>query len=54
MSVVIVLVGRSWTSYQNTDLDDHIANDACLNGPTYVALSNIRQNELATLQPVIR
>jgi hypothetical protein len=40
MSVAIVLVGRSWTSCQNTELDDHITNDACLNGPTYITFSD--------------
>ncbi|KAI1289825.1 hypothetical protein HDE_08614 [Halotydeus destructor] len=37
MSVVILLSGRSWTSVQNTDLDDHLANDGALNGPVYIA-----------------
>lgn len=41
MSVIILLAGRSWTSVQNTDLDDHLANDGCLNGPTYIARDQI-------------
>lgn len=41
MSVIILLSGRSWTSVQNTDLDDHLAMDGTLNGPTYIARDNI-------------
>lgn len=41
MSVIILLAGRSWTSVQNTDLDDHLVNDGCLNGPTYIARDQI-------------
>lgn len=41
MSVIILLSGRSWTSVQNTDLDDHLAKDGCLCGPTYIARDRI-------------
>ena len=41
MSVIILLSGRSWTSVQNTDLDDHLVKDGCLCGPTYIARDRI-------------
>ena len=41
VSVVILLSGRSWTSVQSSDLDDHLYNDSTLNGPVYIALDSI-------------
>ena len=44
MSVIVLLSGRSWTSVQNTDLDDHLTNDGSLNGPTYLSRDSIPLN----------
>lgn len=41
MSIIILLSGRSWTSVENTDLDDILAKDSCLCGPTYIARDRI-------------
>ena len=41
MSVMILLAGRSWTSVENTDLDDHLSNDSSLNGSTFIARDTI-------------
>lgn len=41
VSVIILLTGRSWTSVQCNELDDHLINDGSLNGPTYVALDSM-------------
>lgn len=41
VSVIILLSGRSWTSVQSEDLDDHLINDSSINGPVYVALDNL-------------